>query len=59
MIITGAMANTAVFGLLILVSIVCMKYLNWFPKMWYSVICWAGIFTVADPFLTLLFDIIA
>ena len=59
MIIIGAMANTAVFGLLTLVSIVCMKMWNWFPKMWYSVICCVGIFTVADPFLTLLFDIIA
>jgi len=58
LILTGAMANTAVFGLLILVSIICMKMCNWFPKMWYVVICWVGIFSVADPLLTVILDCI-
>lgn len=33
-------------------------WLKWFPKIWYTVIGWIGIFTVLDPLLTLIFDCI-
>lgn len=56
---TGAISNTIVFMFLVGVSWACTKWLKWFPKFWYKVICWIGIYAVLDPFLTFFFDTIS
>lgn len=56
---TGAISNTIVFLFLVGISWACTKWLKWFPKFWYKVICWIGIYAVLDPFLTFFFDTIS
>ena len=54
--ITGALANLLLFLFLIATSRIMRETCRWFPKFWHKVICWIGIFAVADPYLTLFFD---
>lgn len=44
---------------MVAISWACTKWLHWFPKFWYKVICWIGIYAVLDPFLTFFFDTIS
>jgi len=34
------------------------KLLGWFPKYWHNVICWHGMWMVADPSITMVMDFI-
>lgn len=54
---TGALSNTIVFLCLVCTSWLVRQYLKWWPKYWHKVICWVGIFAIADPLLTLIFDV--
>ena len=55
---TGILANTAVFLLLDGFAYLVRTKCNCFPKMWYKVIAYYGVFAILDPVIVLFFDIV-
>jgi len=56
--LAGAFANLLVFLFMAAMSVWMKKLCGWFPKYWHSVICWHGMWMVADPSITLVMDCI-
>jgi hypothetical protein len=52
----GAFANTVIFIGLGIISYWANRWCNWFPKYWHTVICWHGMWMMADPLITLIMD---
>jgi hypothetical protein len=52
----GPLANTLLFVLAALSSWLIRKTLKSYPKYFYKVVAWTGVFAVLDPFLVLFFD---
>jgi len=55
----GAVSNTLVFLLMVVISQLCKVLFNSFPRYFHKVISWIGIYAVLDPFLTAVFDILS
>jgi len=54
----GIVSNSIMMLFFIAFAIFCKKScLNCFPRMFYKVICWYGILTFLDPFITLIIDL--
>jgi len=54
----GIIANTMVFLFLYGLSAFCHKYCKCFPKLFYKVIAYYGMFAVLDPWIILVVDIL-
>ena len=52
----GCLSNTAVFGLLTTISWVSRTVYGKFPKYFYKVIAWVGVFAVIDPLIVFFWD---
>ena len=57
MVAVGALANTAIFGLLFLWLAVTRRWSGYFPQYFYKAICWIGVYAIMDPFIVLFFDL--
>ena len=57
-VIAGTASNIAVFIVMILVSFFTKWITDIFPRLYYKVICFFGVYTVLDPFLILIVDAI-
>ena len=55
---SGIIANTLVFILLDLTTYLSRKHCKCFPKQWYKVIAYYGVFAFLDPFIVLTLDIL-
>lgn len=55
-VIVGALSNTIFFGFLYMISYLSKRWLNCFPKLFYRVVCWIGIFALLDPYIVLALD---
>ena len=52
----GPLANTVIFFLAAFSSFVIRKTLKAYPKYWYKVVAWTGVYAVLDPFIVLISD---
>ena len=58
-VVVGAVSNTLVFAFLYLLSYVSKRSCRCFPKIFYRIVCWIGIFAVLDPYIVLFLDIVS
>lgn len=58
-VVVGALANTIIFCVAILIAKASKLVLNCFPKVFHVVICWLGIFGILDPYIVLFFDTVS
>ncbi|CDW72463.1 uncharacterized protein loc101675906 [Stylonychia lemnae] len=57
-VVFGILSNSLLMSLFTLIAFFCKRScLNCFPRMFYKVICWYGIWTLFDPYVTLVIDI--
>jgi hypothetical protein len=56
---TGMLFNSVVFCFMASSAYLCKKYLDMYPRIFYKIICWNGIFMLLDTPITLLSDILA
>lgn len=56
-VIAGALSNTILFLFLYFLSWVAKRSCRCFPKIFYRIVCWIGIFAVLDPYIVLFMDI--
>lgn len=54
--VVGAVANTTVFTLNFTIAWGMKKAFDWYPKYYHNIICWMGIYSALDPFITLFID---
>jgi hypothetical protein len=52
----GAVSNTFAFFLNFMIAYGMKRVFDWYPKFYHNIICWMGIYTVLDPFITLFLD---
>lgn len=55
-VVAGAFSNTLVFIAMVAGSLLSRWCCGYYPKFWYKIVCWMGIYAVADPPLTFFFD---
>lgn len=53
----GLLANTIIFLLLDFSTVLCRRWCKCFPKTWYKVIAYYGVFAFLDPLIVLFLDI--
>ena len=58
-VVVGAVSNTFVFSCMYLLSYVTKRSCKCFPKIFYRIVCWMGIFAVLDPYIVLLLVIVS
>lgn len=58
-VVIGALSNTIFFGFMYLLSYLAKRWCKCFPKIFYRVVCWIGIFAVLDPYIVLVLDCIS
>lgn len=46
------------FAILIAIALTIKKYCKAFPRIWYTVICRIGVYTIFDPIFVLINDVI-
>jgi len=57
-IIFGILSNSLLLSLFTLIAAGFKRsFFNCFPRMFYKVICWYGVWTLFDPYVTLIIDI--
>ena len=56
-VVVGAMSNTFLFLFMYGLALFCKRWCKCFPKIFYRIICWMGIFAVLDPYIVFLLDI--
>lgn len=55
----GALSNTIVFSFMYFLSYATKRWCKCFPKPFYRIVCWIGIFAVLDPYIVLLMDVLS
>lgn len=58
-VLAGILMNTGVFLFLILLAYVMQKTLRCFPRVYYKVLSWIGVYAVLDPILVLIIDLVS
>lgn len=58
-VVIGAVSNTLVFAFLYLLSYISKRSCRCFPKIFYRIVCWIGIFAILDPYIVLFLDIVS
>ena len=58
-VVVGALSNTLIFSFLYFLSFLTKRYCKCFPKPFYRIVCWVGIFAVLDPYIVLLLDVLS
>lgn len=56
-VVGGVLANTAVFGASFILAFLSKTICNCFPRLYYKLICWLGVFAVFDPLIVLVVDV--
>lgn len=56
-VMAGVLFNSAVFVVLFLLATIFKKVCNCMPRMWYTIVCKIGWFTVLDPLIILIVDV--
>lgn len=59
-IVFGILSNSLLMSLFTLTAVFFKRScFGCFPRMFYKVICWYGVYTFLDPFITLAIDLIS
>ena len=58
-ILAGVLFNSAEFVTLFFSALISKKACKCFPRIWYMIICWYGVYVFLDPILILVIDTIA
>lgn len=58
-VVVGATSNTVVFSFMYFLSYVTKRSCKCFPKIFYRIVCWIGIFACLDPFIVLFLDLVS
>ena len=58
-VVVGAISNSIVFSFLYFLSWVTKRSCKCFPKIFYRIVCWIGIFAVLDPWIVLVLDLVS
>jgi hypothetical protein len=53
----GVLANTAVFTGFFIISFISKRCCNCFPRVFYKIISWIGVWAILDPLIVLIVDI--
>jgi hypothetical protein len=54
---SGVLFNSLCFFFMIFGALVSKKLCNCFPRVWYKIVCWYGVFVVLDPIIILVIDL--
>ena len=49
--------NTLIFSLAAACSAISRRWFKTYPRFWYNVLAWMGVYAFLDPIITLIFDI--
>ena len=58
-VISGVLANSITFALCFILAFFFKKTFNCFPRVYYKIISWIGVWTILDPIFVLITDLIA
>lgn len=58
-VISGVLANTITFTICFILAFFSKKVMNCFPRVYYKIIGWIGVWTILDPIFVLITDLIA
>lgn len=54
----GILFNTMAFVSMCLIAVLMRMFCRCFPRIWYKIVCWFGVYTVLDPIFVLIIDLI-